>query len=30
MVLAAVSLLACWLPARKAARLNPTVTLKSA
>jgi putative ABC transport system permease protein len=29
-VLAAVSLLACWFPARRAARLNPTVTLKSA
>ncbi|MES1243786.1 MAG: ABC transporter permease, partial [Acidobacteriota bacterium] len=29
-VLAAASLLACWLPARRAARLNPTVTLKSA
>lgn len=29
-VLAAVSLLACWLPARRAARLNPTITLKSA
>ncbi len=29
-VLAAVSLLACWLPARRAARFNPAATLRQA
>ena len=29
LVLAAAALLACWIPARRAARINPMITLRA-